>query len=330
MKRSVVSVVGAVFVAVLFMVAEPGDCFGQTGTSFPEPGKAISIYVGFAAGGASDISARLLAVALEKQLGVPVQVVAKPGASSQIAMAALARSKPDGYTLGQGVFAPFLVTYLDPSRQASYTRKEFQAVAHYGFAAMVFAVKASAPYKTLKDLVEAARANPGKIRVGTSGILSNSHMMALALERTAGVKFSYVHFRGSGEGIPAVLGGHVEVGAFGFPESVPQHRSGALRILASTEKASDKILPDVKTFVEQGYAVTLTSANGLITPAGTPKAIVQVLSDAVKKAVETPEFRDKAKTMGLTPDYMDTAHFEAWWSNYEKEVRPMIESNKGK
>lgn len=326
MKLFLGSIISLVLGA-LSMVSGPRDGLAQTSTSFPVPGKTISIYVGFAAGGASDISARLLAPALEKQVGVPVQVVSKAGAASQMAMTALALSKPDGYTLGQGVFPAFLTTYLDPTRKASYGRKSFQAVAHYGYVAQVLAVKSDAPYKTLKELVEAARANPEKIRVGTSGILSAAHMTPLLFERAAGVKFAFVHFRGSGEGIPALLGGHIDVGSASPPETVSLHKSGAIKIIASTEKGSDRILPDVKSFVEQGYPVTLSSANSLIAPAGTPKDIVQFLSRAAKKAVESPEFQEKAKAVGLVHYYMDTPEFEAWWANSEKDVKPLIESS---
>ncbi len=328
MKLSLASVIGVVLAALL-MLSGPRDSLAQTTPSFPERGKAISIYCGFAAGGASDISLRLFAGALEKEVGVPVQVVGKPGAASQMAMTALALSKPDGYTLGQGVFPAFLMTYLDPTKKASYGRKSFQAVAQYAYMSQVLAVKSDRPYKTLKDLVEAARANSEKITVGTSGILSSAHLTPLLLERAAGVKFAFVHFAGSGEGIPRLLGGHIEVQSASPPEIGPYHRSGEMRVLASTAKESDKVLPGVKTFVEQGYPVTLTTANGLVAPAGTPREIVQFLSRAAKKVVESPEFQEKAKALGLNPDYLDTPQFETSWANRENEVRPLIESSRG-
>lgn len=240
-------------------------------------------------------------------------------------MAAVAHAKPDGYTLGQTVFPPFLITYLDPRRGATYSRKDFQAVANYGFLAMSLNVRADSPYRTLKDLLDAAKAAPEKIRVGTSGLQSATHMMALTLERIAGAKFAYVHFRGAAEGIPALPGGHVEAGSFGFPEAAPHHRTGAFRMLGSTEKGPNRFLPSVKTLVEQGYPVDMSVSYGLVAPGGTPKEVVEFLAKAVKKSVESDEFRDKVQAIGFTPDYIDTAEYNTYWTNAENQVRPLIE-----
>ncbi|MCL4369457.1 MAG: tripartite tricarboxylate transporter substrate binding protein [Chloroflexi bacterium] len=294
---------------------------------FPAKGKAVTIIVPFSAGGGADVATRLLAPALEKELGTPVQIVNKPGASTQVGATELVRSKPDGYTLGLTPFASIFVTYLDPERKASYTRKDFQPVANFVSTENALFVKSDSPYKTLKDLVEAGKANPNKIKIGTSGILGNTHLTPLRLEEVSGGRFAYVHFGGNADVTAAVLGGHIDVGC-GALDIIPLYRSGSLRILATTGMRQNSALPDVKTFQAQGYEVYNTYSIGLSAPAGTPKEIVDVLSTAIKKATENKDFRSKTAEAAMDADYMGPSEYDAYWTKYENEVRPLIERAK--
>jgi len=153
-------IAAVLMVAALLWAASPGGA-----ADFPQKGKAIQVLVGFAAGGSSDAGARILASGLEKELGASVLVVNKPGASGQIAYTALTQAKPDGYTLVNTNFPSSIISYLDPARKATYTRKSFEVLALHVIDPGLIAVKADSPHKTLKDLVEAAKANPKKVKI---------------------------------------------------------------------------------------------------------------------------------------------------------------------
>ena len=175
---------------------------------FPQKGKAIQMLVGFAAGGSTDVGARLMASGMEKELGTSVVVVNKPGASGQIAYTALTQAKPDGYTIGNTNFPSSVVSYLDPARKATYTRKSFELLALHVIDPALFAVKADSPFKTLKDVVDAAKANPKKVKISTTGIQSDEAFAILQFQKMTGSQFAMVHFaQGVASAMTAFLGG---------------------------------------------------------------------------------------------------------------------------
>ncbi len=198
---------------------------------FPEKGKMISLIVSYAPGGASDNTSRLLVGGLEKELGVRVQVVNKPGASTQVGTTELARSKPDGYTLGSITFATTLTTYLDPNRKAAYNRSSFAPVAMYFAEVVVVAVKADSPFQTMKDVIDAAKASPDKVKAGDGGLMAVTHLASLAVQKATGTRFAAVHFEGGGAGTVALLGGHIDIGIFGSGNVTSQFKAGQVRIL---------------------------------------------------------------------------------------------------
>ena len=166
-----VSVVGIVLAGMVFSVP-------ALAASFPQKGKAIQLLVHFTAGGSSDVGARILASGLEKELGTSVVIVNKPGANSQIGMTALAQARPDGYTFGTTNFPVAVTTYLDLERKAVYSRNSFQPLALHVADPNLFAVKANSPYKTLNELVEAAKAKPKTITI-SSGVLNDDQIAIL-------------------------------------------------------------------------------------------------------------------------------------------------------
>lgn len=293
--------------------------------SYPASGRPIQFLCGFAAGGLTDIAARLIATPLSKELGTSVEVVDKAGASSQVAMTDEAQAAPDGYTLGEASFPPILTTYLDPKHKATYNMKSFEPVAAFGTSDEALVVKAGSPYKTLKDLVDAAKANPGKIKLGDSGALSSADLLARLFQQAAGVQLDFVMFTGAAETVPALLGGHVDVATIAMPDAVAQSKAGKLTVLATTESGSNRFLPDSKNFQEQGFNVSLSSVMGVVVPAGTPKDIVATLSNDVKTAAASDEFTAGAKKSGITPDYMDTDQFSTFWTKNEKDVGALLQ-----
>ncbi len=319
-----VAVASAVIVITLMAlaVALPG---GAQAAAFADKSRPITFIVAYPPGGGTDVTARLLTPLLEKELGVPVQVVNKGGAGGQIGFTEISRSKPDGYTLGNLILPTVITTYLDPQRKAVFSRKSFELLALQDNDPGIISVKADSPYKTLKDLIDAAKAKPGTIRTTTSGILSDDHIAAMTTEEVAGVKFAIVHFDGSAPGRTAVLGGHVEVFYGNVSEMDAQVKSGEIRLLAVMDSKRSKFYPDVKTAEEQGYKIYSGVHRGIGMPSGAPKEVVDALTAALGKVIQSSEFREKMEKLSYAPLYMDPQTYANFWTDYEKQAQKWVE-----
>ncbi len=304
--------------------AQPTAAPAKT-VDFPAKGKSITVIVPYDAGGATDVATRLIASLMEKDLGVPVQVVNKPGAGSQVGVTELSLAKPDGYTIGITAFPAVITTYLDPARKAAFSRKSFEPIGSFMVNPVVSSVAANSPYKTLKEVIDAAKANPGKVKAGTTGILGPSHLGLLMLQKAAGIQLATVHFTGGAPEMTALLGGHIDLADNIVPEVISPNKSGQIRPLGVMDKAESSYLPGVKTFEAQGYPVVSTSPVGISAPAGTPKEIVDIIAASMKKATSAPEFKGKMTELGymtLTPDPKEYASF---WDNAEAQIKPLME-----
>ncbi len=299
--------------------------------NFPEKGKTITVIVPFAAGGSSDVGTRLVAAGLEQEMGVPVRVVNKPGASTQVGMTELVKSKPDGYTLGYITLPSGIIAYLDPARQAVYSRKNFQPLASHVVGPSAVGVKVDSPYKTVRDLLDDAKAKPGQLKAGDTGLMSVRHISVLQTEQVAGVKFASVHFDGGGPATTALLGGHVDVGFQDIAEFLPHVTSNNIRILAVLDKQESQYLPGVKTMEAQGYkADWLVNYGGWVAPAGTPMEVMDRLSQALKKVITSEDHKMKATKAMLILRYMSPDEFAAVWSAQESQSKPLMELGKEK
>jgi len=299
--------------------------FPAGAADFPQKGKAIQMLVGWAAGGSSDTGARILASGLEKELGTSMVVVNKPGASGQIAYTALTQSKADGYSIGTTNFPSAVVTYLDPARKATYTRKDFDLLALHVVDPGLIAVKANSPFKTVKDVVDAAKANPKKVRISTTGIQSDEAFGILQFQKMSGAQFALVHFsQGSAPAMTAFLGGKIEVFCGNVGDLMSQFKSGEVRILGIMDDEPSPFYPGVKTFEEQGYKLYNSSSRGFAAPAGTPKEVVDILSGAIKKVVAKEEHKKRMADMGLTIRYMDPARYTKYWDEYEAMLKELL------
>jgi len=316
-KTALVSVVGIMVAGIVLSVP-------AWGASFPQKGKAIQLLVHFTAGGSSDVGARILASGLEKDLGTSVVIVNKPGANSQIGMTALAQARPDGYTFGTTNFPVAVTTYLDLERKAVYTRNSFQPLALHVADPNLFAVKANSPYKTLKELVEAAKAKPKTITI-SSGVLNDDQIAILLLQKLSGAQFAQVSFTAGGApAVTALLGGKIDVYCGNVGDMLAQYKSGEVRILGIMDDVETPFYPGVKTFAAQGYKVISSSSRGFAAPAKTPKEIVDILSGTIKKVVATEEHKKRMADMGLTLKYMDAAQYAKFWEEYEVTVKDLM------
>jgi tripartite-type tricarboxylate transporter receptor subunit TctC len=322
MKRTLVLLAAALlWISAAHPTAAPA---GQK-VDFPQKGKAITIIVGWATGGGADISARVLAAMLEKELQGPVTVQNKPGAASQIGATEIAAAKPDGYTLGQTVLPGTISVYLDPDRKATFSRKSFAPVALHTVDPIGIAVRSDSPFKTLKELVDYAKANPYKLKTGTGGVLSVPHLAALQLQKEAGVKLAIVHFQGGAQPVNNLLGGHTDM-IFDFPSVlVPHVKGGTLRPLAVMDRQETKFLPGVKTLESLGYKGYANTSRVYALPAGTPPEIVEVLASAIKKVMDTPEHSQKMEQIGSIPSFLGPADTAKFWAEMEEQTKTLMQ-----
>jgi len=306
-------------------LATPTTAAQQKKADYPAPGKTITFIIPWAAGGPTDVGGRLLAAAMEKELGVPVQVVNRPGAGSQVGITELAKAKPDGYTVGMTNLPSSITPYLDPSRQAAYSRRDLIPVANHVWDPEAVGVAANSPYKTLNDLVQAAKAKPEGIKAAITGLQSDNHLALLAFQKVAGVKFSVVTMEGTAQANPALLGGHVDVLFQSSGGFAPLVKSGQARLLGMMDRQESKFYPGVKTFEAQGYAVSYASSRGVSVPAGTPKEIVDALALAVKKAIESEDLQKKMDESFLLQRYMGPEEYAAYWESFEAQTKELLE-----
>ncbi|MGE0225453.1 MAG: tripartite tricarboxylate transporter substrate binding protein [Acetobacteraceae bacterium] len=270
------------------------------------PRRAIQMIVAFPAGGGTDVGARVLAALAEKELGQPIVVVNKTGAGGQLGWTEASRARPDGYTLAFINLPGMNTIILDPERKALFNLDSFVPVINQVVDAGAIWVKADSPYKTLGDLIEAARKSPGKVSACTTGILSDDHLAILMMAEAAKVDFRIVHFDGGAQQVTAVLGNHVEVAFDNVGGGVVKRvQSGDARVLAVLDKERSKFLPDVPTTVELGYPTVISSSSrGVAVPKGTPASAIKVIETAFAKAMANPEHIKKLEDAGLAVKVM--------------------------
>lgn len=305
------------------LAEQPPTATATQRVQFPEKGKNITLIVPFGAGGPTDVVARVLAPILERELGTSIQIVNKPGANQQTGITDLVRAKPDGYTIAAMSLPSLIGVYLNSERQAVFSRKDFQPLAVQVMDPDAIAVSASSPYNTVKDLVEAAKAQPEKVIAGNGGALTVTHLNMLSLERQTGAKFGAVQFQDAPQAAAALVGGHVDAQfqtAATWPSFV---QNGKVRVLAVTDEF--EFLPGVPTLESLGYEHGLTSVRGYVLPAGTPKAVVDVLASAFKRAMESQEHKERLKAASQAYKYMGPDELAKFWDDQEKTVGPLME-----
>src|SRR6266566_531272 len=290
--RMIARTVAAAAGAALMMVS-----MAAVAQQFPG-GKPVEMTVMFGAGSAADVTARHLADGMSKSLGVPVPVVNRTGGGGAIGYSHLQQQKPDGFS---SIWNANSVSTNYHSGIMPFDYKAFDAVARVSVETPAIAVRGDAPWKTLKELIDYAKANPGKVRIGNSGTGSHTHFVASAL--FADAKITNVPF-GEGQAVVNLLGSRIE-GVVQLPAALVAHvKSGDLRVLAMLGEKRDAIFADVPTAKDLGFPVALDMWRGIAVPTGTPKPVIARLQDAIKQSVDAPAFKDAGKSIGFTPAYL--------------------------
>lgn len=296
--------------------------------TFPEKGKTISLVVPYDAGGGSDIAVRLLQPYLEKEIGTPIQVVNKAGAGSQVGITEAVKAKPDGYTVGHANWPTISTLYMDKDRNAAFSRKDFQPVAMHVADPLGISVKADSPIKDIKDLVEAAKKNPGKVSVGTSGLMSPEDFGFRMIQDQAGVKFNIVAFNGAAPGNTALAGGHIDAFGSGISSQISPHKAGTTRLIATFAPEGRGMVPGLTTMEDQGFKGFFGLSRGWFVPAATPKDVVNALTAAFKTAEGNAEYSKKLAEQGQISKYLTPDEFSKYWDDQEKFVAPLVEQAK--
>jgi tripartite-type tricarboxylate transporter receptor subunit TctC len=294
----IVSVLSCVAIAGLAGIASAQE------PPFPRKGP-IEITVLFPAGSSADVTARLLADGMSKQLGTNVIVLNRPGAGGALGYRYVAGQKPDGYSL---VWNSNSISTTYYSGTLAFNYQAFDPVARVLVETPVVGVRGDAKWKTLAELVADAKARPKAITIANSGTGSHTHISAVALAKSAGIEVLDVPF-GAAQVITSLLGGQVDV-VVQLPAALAEHvKARKVQLLAALTANRDPAFPDVPTAREQGYDVALEAWRGIAVPKGTPKAVVDALETAIRKTVESPEFTQGCERLGARPTFLPAAEF---------------------
>ncbi|SDM25751.1 Tripartite-type tricarboxylate transporter, receptor component TctC [Modicisalibacter muralis] len=272
------------------------------------PERPVEMIVAYSAGGGTDIAARTLVSYLEEHLGADITVVNRPGAGGEVGFTELASAKPDGYTIGF-INTPNVIT-IPIQRDTRYEMEDFTPVASVIDDPAGFNVHPDSQFKTLEDLIEYAKAHPGDISYGTTGVGSDDHLAALALERQAGVQMTHVPFPGSSDVRKALMGQHIDLGIFNMGEASRDAAAGRIRTLAQGAEERWEKAPDVPTLKEQGYDLVIGSNRGIAVPAGVPDEIINELSQAIAEAMQEEEFQAAADKQSLPLYYQNPQDYQ--------------------
>jgi tripartite-type tricarboxylate transporter receptor subunit TctC len=290
------------------------------------PSRPITLIVPVAAGGPTDVAARILGSIAEKELKQPIVVVNRGGAGSQVGTTEFARAKPDGYTLGFLLPPTTNAIILNPARQAIFDEKSFAPIINHVIDAGVIWVSAESPIKSFQDLIDAAKKAPGTVRASTTGLLSDDHLYILMTEEATGAKFRIVHLEGAAGQYKETLGGNVDVSFDNVGNVTKPLKAGLIRVLAVADPERSPFLPDVPTMKELGYpTVVSASTRGLAAPKGTPKPIIDKLAEVFKRAMDDPDHAKRMAEQGLAVRPMLPEEFTAYWLNAHEQTRKLVE-----
>ncbi len=295
---------------------------GLAHAAYPE--QPIKMVVAYASGGGTDIIARLMAQYMQKHMGnnASIVVMNRPGAGGAIGFTEVVNAKPDGYTIGF-INTPNVLT-IPIERKVSFHWSNYDLLGNVVDDPGNFSVHADTPIKSLGELAAYAKANPGAVTYGTTGIGSDDHLAALMFERAAGVKLTHVPFKGGAEVHNAIASKQIFMAAMNIGEALQYQKGGTpLRHLGQMSDKRSNLAANVPTFKEQGFKVIMASLRGIAAPKGLPPAVREQLVNAVQKAVSDPEFQAKASNYFAPLRYLAPAAYAAELKEDEAEFQQL-------
>ena len=327
---STARVFGVRFLVILAALVSAGPGGAQTASSYPD--KPVRIIVPFAPAGPTDVVARLIASKLSERLGKQFYIENVAGAGGNLGMGQVARATPDGYTVlfvsSSYVVNPSLYAKIpyDPG-------KDFEPVTVAGDAPNILLVHPSVPAKTVKELVDLIKANPGKYSFASAGTGTTPHLSGELFRLSLGLDLVHVPFGGAGPAIQSIVGGHTPIAFTSLPPAIPLIKDGQIRALAVSASKRVAILPDVPTLAEAGLPdQEADTFQAVLVPAGTPREIVDLLYREIKAIVALPDIKERFAALGLEPVANTPAEFAAQikkeiaqWAKVIKDARIKID-----
>ncbi|WAI82056.1 MULTISPECIES: Bug family tripartite tricarboxylate transporter substrate binding protein [Achromobacter] len=280
------------------------------------PTRPITLVVGWAAGGSADVLARIIAADMAATLHQPIIVDNRPGAGSNIASKLVAEAKPDGYTIMLATSASHGFNSALFSRLPYKPIEDFSPIGQINTSPGTLLVPVDSPFKSLQDIVDAAKAQPGKLNYGSGGSGSSQHLAGAQFNKLANVNIAHIPFKGSGPMLIDLMAGRVDFTITTGP--VPYVRSGKLRALAVAAHERHPAMPDVPTFEEAGMKLFTDNWYGLVAPAGTPTPVLETLNAALKKTLTKPEMQKQFIDQGAFPGKPTSP--DAFWAFVKKQM----------
>ena len=272
---------------------------GRPAVAQDYPNKPIRLINPWTPAGPAELLARLVGNKISEQLGQPVVIESKPGANGTIGATFVAKSAPDGYTLLFSHVGPIAISPAVVEKMPYDSVKDFEPITQVAAGALVLLVRNDLPVRTVKDLIEHAKANPGKLSCGSVGPASTTHLACEQLNMLGGISTIHVPYKGSAPVITDMIGGSISISFLNIAGVLPQIKAGQLRPIAVTTLKRSAVLPELPTMNEILPGFEVNSWYGMMAPAGTPKAIVTLLQQAVAKALRQPDVVEKLAQLGL-------------------------------
>jgi len=316
MKKGTIILIGSL-VAILLLVF-----IHSTFAQEKFPTRPITLIIPWAPGGGGSINAQLLQPHMEKAIGSGVVIVNKTGGGGTIAWNFVANSAPDGYTVA--IVNPSLVVTLYTTK-TGVSYKRFDPILYTVGVPAGVVVKADSPWKTFKELIEHARANPGKMQMANSGHAAMYHIGIVGIEMATGVKFTHIPYKGSGPCVTALLGGHADASLIEISTLLPYVEAKKFRILAVSSATRNFAIPEVPTFKEYGFDLDVGTWYGYVVPKGTPKERIKILHDTFKVAMDSEEFKAFYKKQGGVVEYKDAEGLAGYLELQDKLWKKIID-----
>jgi tripartite-type tricarboxylate transporter receptor subunit TctC len=293
-------------------------CFGAFGAAAQDfPSKPVEITIPWPPGGRTDIMVRMLAPYLEKELGQPVPVVNRAGGAGVTGMMFFKNSRPDGYMISSGGISLSSMQYQS---KIGVSLWDFTWFARAYSTPMVLAVPGNSPFKTAKEFLDFARANPGKLKHGNTAVGSSTHLASEAMAKKLGFRVVQVPYRGEGPAVVGLAGAETDFSLGLMVAFRPFVEDNKLRILGVAADVRDDNVSSIPTLKEQGLEFSYQAFEGLHVPNGVPEPVLARLSAAAKNALTNPELKKKFADIGLTLAYQDRSTFTSWLREWDAQV----------
>ncbi len=312
--------------AALALMALTGTAQADGHGNYPD--RPMMLMVSYGAGGATDFQARIVTMTAgnEDALGMPIAIINKPGAGGRVGWNWFAtQAEADGYTMGAYNIPHFIAQSIKGG--VEYSADSFEPIANWGADPAVFVVAADSDMNSMADVVEFAKANPGKLTFSGAGLFVGHHIAALQIEKAAGVKMAYIPNKKGGAGaMKAVISGEVMAGVNNLSDAFRAQEAGTVKILGVADLERNAFLPDVPTMMEQGLDVDNSSVNfrGVMVPKGTPKAIIDKLAATVPTMFENSRVQGKMKAGGSPMHIMTRDEVLAMWAAREETLKELL------